>query len=252
MTWVRFEDITPEHPKLAALGSYAPLCGWLWFSAACYAMRHLTDGHVSIETLRSLWPYRHIDVATSGILTELNGHPLAEFGEDPTADDLVTRLVEVELFDDLGGGKYRVHDLLDYNPSKREVLEVRRNKRKAGQAGGQARARRLLGKYPAPQPQPLEKDNARSIETTTPLGAPTAKRRAVLADSDFIAELRTNPAYTELNFERELGKFQAWFLTPRGRGKQPTRGRLVAWLNRTLEDVPLRAGGEEEPYGVER
>ncbi len=81
-------------------------------------------------------------------------------------------------------------------------------------------------------------------KATTRVGIAT---RAILADDEFIAILKKNSAYQGLNFDRELGKFQAWFLTPRGRGKKPTRGRLVAWLNRALEDLPF-APHEDNPY----
>lgn len=134
MTWVRFEDLTPEHPKLASLGSYTPLCGWLWFAACCYCMRHLTDGVISHDALRALWPYRHIGVATGGV------PGLFDVGDDPTPDDLISLLVACGLLERKRNGCYRVHDFLDYNPSRVEVLELREKKKKAGQAGGQASA----------------------------------------------------------------------------------------------------------------
>lgn len=105
MAWVRFEDITSDHPKFADLGSYAPLCGWLWFSASCYCMRHLTDGAIGIETLRALWPYRHIGIGKGDVMGS-NG--------DLTADDLVPLLIHAKLLDQIDETTYRVHDFLDY------------------------------------------------------------------------------------------------------------------------------------------
>jgi hypothetical protein len=82
---------------------------------------------------------------------------------------------------------------------------------------------------------------------------PKRQKRAILADDKFIEALKQNPAYKRLDLELELGKFHAWFLTPRGRGKEPTRGRLIAWLNRALEGLPLQPHADrEEPYGFER
>lgn len=80
----------------------------------------------------------------------------------------------------------------------------------------------------------------------------TSASRAVLADTDFLQALRENIAYTRLNIDHELARMDAWLQTPRGRGKKKTRGRIVAWLNRALEDLPLAAGTGEEPYGLER
>lgn len=66
----------------------------------------------------------------------------------------------------------------------------------------------------------------------------TPKKRSVqLADEAFIADLRTNEAYTGIDIDREIGKCRAWLSTPKGRGKQLTRSRLVNWLNRI--DTPL-------------
>jgi len=186
MTWVRFDDATAEHPKFSSLGDYAPLCGWLWFSASCYCMRHLTDGRIDLPTLRRLWPFRHVSVATGGI-GDGNGGMLAEFGDDPTVEDLIMRCVTARLFDQISPGFYRVHDLMDYNPSKREVLEARKKKEKAGQAGGlasaqargQAHASRLLQESlnpPSPSPTPKTKPPTPFAQNRTADPAPARTR----------------------------------------------------------------------------
>ena len=79
----------------------------------------------------------------------------------------------------------------------------------------------------------------------------TPASRAVLSDADFLETLRKNPAYARLDIADQMGRLDAWLTTPRGRGKQKTRGRVVNWLNRALEDLPLAPSGEE-PYGFER
>jgi uncharacterized protein YdaU (DUF1376 family) len=56
-------------------------------------------------------------------------------------------------------------------------------------------------------------------------------RRIVLADDAFIAALKQNPAYRGIDIDREIGRINAWLLTPKGRGKRLTRQRLVQWLN---------------------
>lgn len=191
MTWVRFDDSTSDHPKFSALDDYAPLAGWLWFSATCYCGRYLTDGKVDLVTLRRLWPYRHLSVATAGI-GDGEGGTLAEFGEDPTAEDLVKLLVSVRLLDEIEPGVYKVHDYLKYNPSRREVMEARRNARKAGQAGGlasaqaRAQARRSHSveqpiKSPSPSPKTKTKDlNPKDV--FSPSSQTPAENQAFAAD----------------------------------------------------------------------
>ena len=43
MTWVKFEDSLPEHPKIARV---TPAAAWLYFCGVCYCNRNLTDGFI--------------------------------------------------------------------------------------------------------------------------------------------------------------------------------------------------------------
>lgn len=79
-----------------------------------------------------------------------------------------------------------------------------------------------------------EEKRAGSI-TSSP--AKSTRRRMILADEEFIAALKQNPAYRGINIDQVIGRMQAWFLTPKGRGKYCTRQRLVQWLNNT--DQPM-------------
>jgi len=73
-------------------------------------------------------------------------------------------------------------------------------------------------------PTPKNKDKiARSVKT---------KRAVSMADNEFINALKQNPAYRGIDIDREIGKLDAWLLTPRGRGKKKTQQRLVNWLNK--------------------
>lgn len=166
MPWVRFDDRTDEHPKLSTLGDYAPLCGWLWFSACCYAMRHLTDGRIDEQALRRLWPFSHLAVETAG-------NELVGCLDNPKSEDLVSRLVSVNLLEEVGPGLYQIHDFLDYNPSRRDVLQARRIKAKSGRAGGEANAKAhaiarasrlvpLLDSSPSPSPSPSPTTRSRT------------------------------------------------------------------------------------------
>ena len=67
-----------------------------------------------------------------------------------------------------------------------------------------------------------------------PKGKPktTSRRVQPMVDEDFLKALEINPAFKGIDIRKEYGKMQAWFLTPRGHGKQPTRTRFLNWLNR--------------------
>jgi hypothetical protein len=87
---------------------------------------------------------------------------------------------------------------------------------------------------------PKKRREEKREEENTTQGTPL---RGVLPDAQFLENLRKNPAYQKVNFDQELSKLDAWLTTPRGRGKKKTRGRIVAWMNRALEEQPVKSGG---------
>lgn len=92
MTWLKIDDAMPEHPKLEHLSVQAK---WARVELLCYCARNLTDGHVPSERARRM--------ATPRVLTEL------------VSADLVHR----------NGTGWVMHDYLDWNPSREEVLKQR-------------------------------------------------------------------------------------------------------------------------------
>ncbi len=56
-----------------------------------------------------------------------------------------------------------------------------------------------------------------------------------MTDEEFMTHLEKNPAYEGIDIVKLKAKMESWCLV---KGKQPTRARLVNWLNR--EDVPLK------------
>ena len=68
-------------------------------------------------------------------------------------------------------------------------------------------------------------------------------RKSALIDEEFLVELEKNTAYEGISIRKEYGKLQAWLLTPRGKGKRPTKTRFIGWLNRCN---PQDAKPEEE------
>ncbi|MDQ3919320.1 MAG: hypothetical protein M3348_12670 [Acidobacteriota bacterium] len=67
-----------------------------------------------------------------------------------------------------------------------------------------------------------------------PTARAAPKRRPVPCDEEYLAELQAEPAYQALNVAHVFSKMSAWC---KARGKQPTRMRLINWLNR--EDQPM-------------
>lgn len=93
MSWVKVDDHYPDHPKLQALGDDYDAGISLDIRAKCYASANLTDGFIPSRVFR---------------------HESA----------MIARLVEVGLWHVAEGG-YQIHDYLEYNPSREEVLKRR-------------------------------------------------------------------------------------------------------------------------------
>lgn len=97
MPWLKIDDKVRTHPKIVNAG---PAAAWFWFCGICYCREHLTDGYIGDGMISSLAP---------GVT---NGKNLA------------ARLVESGLWHRTEGG-YRVHDFLEWNPSRASVLAKR-------------------------------------------------------------------------------------------------------------------------------
>lgn len=129
MTWVRLDDGFPDHPKVLKAG---PLAGWLHVCGLAYANRHLTDGFVPTEAVPSL---AHFE----GVCVERPQGLLSSIRSPVGPNELAQTLVDVGLWEPILGG-FRIHDYLEYNPSRREVLSAREAESQRRRAGGRARA----------------------------------------------------------------------------------------------------------------
>lgn len=105
MPWFRLDDSFDTHPKVLMAGNEAV---GLYIRCGTYAARNLTDGFVGQE------------------IVLLYG-----------SDSLAATLVRVGLWHRARGG-WNIHDYLDYNPSREEVLAKRKIRSEAGRAGGVA------------------------------------------------------------------------------------------------------------------
>ena len=73
-------------------------------------------------------------------------------------------------------------------------------------------------------------------ETETYVGKTNAREKpAPTSDSEWLASLSTNPAYSGLNIGAEYGKMAAWC---GANHKPPTRRRFINWLNRCERPMP--------------
>ena len=93
MAWLKIDDRVRTHPKIVEAG---PVAAWFWFCGICYCREHLTDGLIADKMLPTLVP----------------GVPSWKRPADV--------LVAAGLWHREERG-YRVHDFLEWNPSRAEI-----------------------------------------------------------------------------------------------------------------------------------
>lgn len=101
MGTAKFDDGLTANPKFIAAGATA---SWLWFCGVLFCRRGLTDGFI---------PKAVVPTLVIGL-----GNPFK----------YAARLVDVGLWEDAVGG-FRIHDFLEWNPSKSAMNEYRRKDR---------------------------------------------------------------------------------------------------------------------------
>lgn len=93
--------------------------------------------------------------------------------------------------------------------------------------------------------RPPEKSRDRAeTESETETETRAKPRRRTTCDEDFLAELQANPAYAAFDVVKLYHKMAAWC---QNKGVQPTRSRLINWLNR--EDKPMGVGNGQVKTG---
>jgi len=81
-----------------------------------------------------------------------------------------------------------------------------------------------------------------------PASTSAASRTVKLSDEEWIAQIKSNPAYSHIIIDTELQKMTAWLSTPRGRGRQRTRQFIVNWLNKI--DAPVNSDEPPTKYKI--
>lgn len=171
MSWAKIDDMFSQHPKLIQAGAVA----WgMWAEGIAYCNRNLTDGFIpesAAEAFGGRWRVRQ-----GGKTWEI----FARCGDEVvpvTADWIAVALVDAGLWHQVEGG-YQVHDYLDYQPSRAQVLAKREElsaiRREAGAAGGRAKA--ANARQPASNGHGKEDGNTSSKSSSKPLANGYQKR----------------------------------------------------------------------------
>lgn len=150
MSWARFDDQYPDHPKVVKVG---PLGMALHTAATCYCARYLTDGFVPAAMIQRL-------INLDGLFIKSNG------GSNAVTHTLLTsELTNAGLFDEVPGG-FMVHDYLKYNPPSEQVkaekernaarqAEFKRKRREKSVGNGGSNAVTNPVNNTAPSPSPI-------------------------------------------------------------------------------------------------
>ena len=125
MAWVKLDDHFPEHPKVAALDEFTPLCGWLYVCGLAWCNRHLTDGFIPAGIVGRLASFDRLAFHVDGHLSP---------SDVVTTESVIAELVMAGLWEEAEGG-YQVHDYLDYQPSRRSSERVSKVRSKVGRKG---------------------------------------------------------------------------------------------------------------------
>ena len=152
MAWVKLDDHMPENSKVIGLG---PAVKWTHIEALCYCARNLTDGLVLAVAARKMGTATAIRQLTDAGLWERDGV------------------------------NFRIHDYLEYNPSREQVLAEREQVKRRVERfrNGGRNAVTNAAPLPHPVPHPLQEPE---VPDQNP---PTPRKRVEPVDEDFIRSL---------------------------------------------------------------
>ena len=159
MDWARVNANFPTHPKALRVG---PIGELLHLRAICYCARFLTDGVVVHEALEGLLAGLGRLRVTEGV----RNRGRLKLGQDALRIDWPAVLVEAGLWERCPEG-YRLHDYLQYNPTREEYEQIMHGKRENGRLGGlasaQARARARAQADASPPAEPSAQAKSKHV-----------------------------------------------------------------------------------------
>lgn len=131
----------------------------------------------------------------------------------------------------LNAGKYR--DLVTREISRQQTRArvAKHREKKAGNADVTAGNGRVT---------PSDSDTTSHSNAKSGSRALARKKRSPLSEQEFLDGLRSNPAYSKIDIDREIGKMRAWLSSHPDR--KLTHNFALRWLNKV--DVPLSAKGK--------
>jgi hypothetical protein len=118
MSWVKLDDRFLLNPKIMQAGLEARA---LYVAALCYCAGELTDGFIA----------RNV------------AYKVAALADVEGTDAAIARLVDLTLWEVVAGG-WRIHDYLDYNPSRDKAIAIKEARAEAGARGGQQKATKAV------------------------------------------------------------------------------------------------------------
>lgn len=201
MTWFRVDDKSAFHRKVTDVGNEAwgALC-----RAGAWSSDHLTDGRVP-------WSVA-LTIASKKIWERLFVTGLCERLEGTT--------------------DFLIHDFLDWNPSREQVLELRQHRSQAGRRGGVAKRQALAKQLPSngpskteakfcPSPDPDPREEEQRSEPTTH----TRSDPEVQAIRD---RIRQWPIFASLNADRLAFEQAGWMLS---------KGQKLDWILTAIDEA---------------
>lgn len=255
MTWAKLDDEFPDHPKIIGL----------------------TDAGFRLHVTAIAWSNRH---STDGLLPRKAIPVLYGPGEGrPDLRGVVEELLEARLWD-RNGDAFVIHDFLDYNPSRGDVVQKRELRSEAGRRGGiasgitrggtkaeaktkqtlkQKRSKAEAKSNPDPDPDPLpDPEPVPGRETTaspkSPPGSPKPKAQASRGTrlrpdwvpTDALRAWAEHRGLTDEGLEKTLEVFRDyWVAQPGAKGvKLDWDATLRNWIRRDLSGTTGRRDPE--------
>lgn len=148
--WIKISLDLPMHPKMLAVSVPAR---WLFMEMLCYCSEYMTDGVVPEVVAKRLAANTASDTLSNLLSIMLSNMPSKMLSKmlstvlDACLPDLANQLLE-ELTSNgdpatlsRDGDAYIIHDYLDHQASRKDVLARRKHLREAGRRGGLAKAK---------------------------------------------------------------------------------------------------------------
>jgi len=219
--WLRLDDTLTDHPKFFGID---PRAGWLWILGLCYAGRHVLNGRLPRGTAFSL-------------AAQVDRQQTVLDDDEP---EMVRQLVSRGLWE-RAKDAYVIHDFLDYNPSRKEVLSERRAARLRSRKARQIRVSANVRSSEV-------RANVSRTSDPTP-GTPVVRRSSTSPAVRFEGQgFQVLPErleywqgiYAAVDVASELRAAHAWLLAnPARRPRNPERF-LVGWLKRAQDQAATR------------